>query len=125
MSFISRAFLRISYFTFKILKLNLSPLNLKNSFSLKNKNHKYNLRSNKTDLFHISGYRKSKYGDLVFSNIFSKFLNNMFPIILSYNFDQFRCFIFSDFNQLCNRFITNFPNFNAKYDIFFYKLYYN
>jgi len=120
MSYTSRIFLRTSFFSFKSLKNDLSPLNLKQQFCLKEKNHLYNLRSNTIDNFKISKVN-SKYGDLIFGNLFSKFLNNIFPHILSYNVNQLKHFIFSNFNLIVEKFCNKFPNFNVNYDLFFYK----
>ena len=64
---------------------------------------------------------KNKFGDLIFGNLFGKFLNKTFPFILSYNFMQLKCFIFSNFNELVDKFMFYFPKFNINYDIFYPK----
>ena len=120
MSFVSRSFLRISYFISNILKSSSSPTNLRQSLSLKQSNNTYNLRSNKKDIFKTP-LVSSKYGDLVFGNLIGNFCNKLFPHILSYNLIQLKCFIFSDFNSICNRFLSVYPKFDVKYDFFFYK----
>ena len=120
MSYTSRVFLRCAYFTFKVLKDENSPVNLKKLVCLKEKNQSYGLRSNAIDLFSITNVR-SKYGDLIFGNLFGSFCNNCFPFILTYTFKQFKCFIFSNFNEIVDKFVVNFPNFLVNYDFFFYK----
>ena len=80
----------------------------------------YKLRSNTIDQFLITK-TKSKYGDLIFGNLFGYFCNSCFPFILSYNIKQFKCFVFSDFNVIVDQFVSKFPKFNVNYDFFFYK----
>jgi hypothetical protein len=120
MSFTSRVFYRCSVFCFKLLKDIHSPLNLKEFFKLKEKNNAYNLRSNNFEQFDIAK-SKTKYGDLVFGNLFGSFLNHCFPYILSYNFKQLNTFIFSNFNEIVDKFFVKFPKFHVNNDFMFYK----
>jgi hypothetical protein len=117
MSYTSRVFLWCAYFSFKVLKDGNSPVNLKKLFCLKEKNHSYGLRSNAIDMFSITKTR-SKYGDLIFGNLFGSFCNSCFPFVLTYNFKQFKCFIFSNFNEIVDNFVVKFPNFLVNYDFF-------
>ena len=120
MSFTSRVFYMCSIFSFKILKDSNSPFHLKNCLKLKDKNNAYNLRSNKFEQFQILK-SKSKYGDLIFGNLFGNFLNTCFPFILTYNLKQLNTFIFSNFNELVDKFCSKFQKFLVNYDFLFYK----
>jgi hypothetical protein len=120
MSFTSRIFVRCSFFCLKVLKDVNSPFHLKESLSLKEKIHSYGLRSNRNDQFNITKSR-SKFGELIFGNLFGNFLNTCFPFILSYNTKQLKCFMFSNFFETVNKFTTKFPKFIVSNDFVFYK----
>lgn len=81
-SLTTRVFIRTSFFLTKILNYTPTPLELNKSFSLRPQNNNYNLRSNKAIVFACNRAR-TKFGDLTFGNLFSRYINTLFPFIRS------------------------------------------
>jgi hypothetical protein len=120
MSFVSRFFVRFSYFVFKILESEFSPTGLKRGLRLNSITHNCNLRSNtkKVEMFE-KNRTQTRSGDKEFSSMVPHFLNMIFPHILDYNFKQLQSFIHIGFNEIVNKFLVEFSNFNVNYDFNF------
>ena len=67
MSFVSRFFVRFSYFIHKIVHLDLAPVDLKRALKLNTITHTYNLRSDRTKDFHVVR-SNNKFGDKEFDS---------------------------------------------------------
>ena len=111
-SFEYRIFLRLCYFSHKILNLSLSPPLLKNLFVKKNTS--YNLREKEK---FIEPIIRNHYGEATFYFFFTKFINNIILEYIDFSFINFKKLILKIIDSLYYKYINIFTKLQLQYKI--------
>ena len=78
----------------------------------------YSLRTIEQDQW-FTNTANNHFGDNIFKNIFSKFLNTICPNIDLFNFNDFKKLILCNFNEHFDSFVKKFEQFNVTCTLFY------
>ena len=115
-SYTHRVFYRLCLFIFNIVNNPDSPSCLKDQLVKTKK--MYNLRTIEQDQW-TTNTTNNHFGDNIFKNIFSKFLNTICSNIDLFNFNDFKKYIFCNFNEHFDKFVKKFEQFNVTCTLFY------
>ena len=118
-SFVHRFFYRFNIFVFNLINNPNSSLCLKSQIVKIEKQCRYNLRSSGQSCYETVK-SNNKFGDKTFKNIFSKFVNLLWPDIEQYEFKDFKNMLLSNINTRIDCFLNKFNNINVNCTVIYF-----